>query len=111
MDPVRFLLGTAFGLGGLPINEAYYLNVDPKLPIGKYQTTAKDFPVDAFWSVRVCNKDGYFEKSDLDYYTVNRVSGKPNKDGSITVHLGDCDDKSVNCVPLTKGWNYVVRMY
>ena len=111
VNPVRFLLGTAFGWGGLPINEAYYLNVDPKLPIGKYYITAKDVPVDAFWSVSVYNKEGYFEKNDLNSYTVNSVSGKPNKDGSITVHLGGCGDKRVNCVPLTEGWNYVVRMY
>ena len=50
-------------------------------------------------------------RASLDSYTVNSVSGKPNKDGSITVHLGDCDGKRVNCVPLTEGWNYVVRMY
>ena len=32
VDPVRFLLGSAFGWGGLPIEEAYYLNVEPEPP-------------------------------------------------------------------------------
>ncbi|MDA7949288.1 MAG: DUF1214 domain-containing protein [Hyphomicrobiaceae bacterium] len=111
VNPVRFLLGTAFGWGGLPTDEAYYLNVNPKLPVGQYQITAKDVPVDAFWSVSVYNKDGYFQKNALDSYSVNNISGTPNKDGSLTVHLGGCDDKRVNCIPLTEGWNYVVRLY
>jgi len=111
VDPVRFLLGSAFGWGGLPEKEAYYLNVNPDLPLGEYQITAKDVPVDAFWSVSVYNKDGYFEKNEFNSYSVNNISGTPNKDGSFTVHLGGCEDKRVNCIPLTEGWNYAVRLY
>jgi hypothetical protein len=111
VEPVRFLLGSAFGWGGLPVEDAYYLNVNPNLPIGEHQITVKDVPVDAFWSVSMYNKKGYFQKNDLDAYSVNNISGKPNKDGSFTVHLGGCKDKRVNCLPLTEGWNYVVRMY
>ncbi len=111
VDPVRFLLGSAFGWGGLPIEDAYYLNVEPNFPVGEYQLTVKDAPVDAFWSISVYNKDGYFEKNDLDAYSVNNISGKPNKDGSFTVNFGGCEDERVNCLPLTEGWNYVVRMY
>ena len=111
VDPVRFLIGSAFGWGGLPAEEAYYLNVNPNLPVGAYQITAKDVPVDAFWSISVYNKDGYFEKNDLDVYSVNNISGKPNEDGSLTVHLGGCDDGRINCIPLTEGWNYAVRLY
>ena len=30
----------------------------------------------------------------------------------MTVNLGGCEDATrVNCVPLTEGWNYVVRLY
>ena len=111
VDPVRFLLGTAFGWGGLPVEEAFYLNVNPDLPVGEYQLTVKDVPVDSFWSISVYNKDGFFEKNALDVYSVNDVSGTPNKDGSFTVHFGGCEDKRVNCIPLTEGWNYVVRLY
>lgn len=111
VDPVRFLIGSAFGWGGLPIEEAYYLNVNPNLPVGEYQVTVKDVPVDAFWSISLYNKKGYFQKNDLDAYSVNNISGKPNKDGSFTVHFGGCKDKRVNCLPLTEGWNYVVRLY
>ena len=111
VDPVRFLLGSAFGWGGLPIEEAYYLNINPNLPVGEYQITAKDVPVDAFWSVSVYDKDGYFKKNDFNAYSVNNISGKPSEDGSLTVHLGGCEDKRVNCIPLTEGWNYAVRLY
>lgn len=111
VDPVRFLLGSAFGWGGLPEEEAYYLNVNPDLPVGEYQITTKNVPVDAFWSVSVYNKDGYFQKNAFNSYSVNNISGKPNKDGSFTVHLGGCKDKRVNCIPLTDGWNYAVRLY
>lgn len=111
VDPVRFLLGSAFGWGGLPEEEAYYLNVNPDLPVAAYRITAKDVPVDAFWSVSVYNKDGYFEKNALNSYSVNNISGTPNSDGSFTVNLGGCEDKRVNCIPLTEGWNYAVRLY
>lgn len=111
VDPVRFLIGSAFGWGGLPTEEAYYLNVNPELPIGEYQVTVKDVPVDAFWSISVYNKDGYFEKNDFDAYSINNISGTPNEDDSFTVHFGGCEDKRANCIPVTEGWNYAVRLY
>jgi len=27
------------------------------------------------------------------------------------VHFGGCEDKRANCIPLTEGWNYAVRLY
>jgi len=111
VNPVRFLLGSAFGWGGLPAEEAFYLNVNPNLPVGEYQLTVKDVPVKAFWSISVYNKDGYFQKNEFNAYSVNNISGTPNKDGSFTVHFGGCEDKRVNCIPLTEGWNYSVRLY
>lgn len=110
---VPHLLGAAFGWGGLPSQDAFYLNVNPNLPIGRYQIDVpKDVPVKAFWSVSVYNKDGFFQKNDKGVYNINSQSGKANPDGSMTVNLGGCDDTSrVNCIPLTEGWNYAVRLY
>ena len=110
---VPHLLGAAFGWGGLPSQDAFYLNVNPDLPIGRYQIDVpKDVPVKAFWSVSVYNKDGYFQKNDKGVYNINSQSGKANPDGSMTVNLGGCDDVSrINCIPLTEGWNYAVRLY
>jgi hypothetical protein len=39
------------------------------------------------------------------------VTADPNADGSYTIHFGGCDDWPINCIPITAGWNYTVRMY
>ena len=110
VSEVRHLLATAWGWGGLPEYEAYYLNVEPDLPVGAYKITVKDVPVDAFWSISVYNKDGYFQENAYNAYSVNNLSGTPNADGSFTTHFGG-DTKSVNYLPITEGWNYTVRLY
>jgi hypothetical protein len=111
VDPVRHLLCTAAGWGGLPEHEAFYVNVSPGLPVGEYTVTVRDVPVDAFWSISMYNADGYFEPNDRDSNSVNSITATKDDDGSITVHLGGCDDDRPNCLPLTDGWNYIVRLY
>ena len=76
-----------------------------------YAVTAKDVPVDAFWSFTVYNADGYLEANSLGVNSYNNVTAEPNPDGSTTIHMGGCEDGRVNCIPITKGWNYAVRMY
>jgi hypothetical protein len=45
-------------------------------------------------------------------YSVNNVTAKPNADGSVTVQFGGQPDRNVpNCIPISPGWNYLVRMY
>jgi hypothetical protein len=110
VNDVRHLIATAWGWGGLPEHEAYYLNVLPDLPVGAYRITVKDVPVDAFWSISVYNKDGYFQENEYNAYSVNNISGTPNADGSFTIHFGG-DPGSVNYLPITAGWNYAVRLY
>jgi len=107
---VRHLLGTAMGYGGLPEHEAFYLTIEPNLPVGAYQLTVKDVPVDAFWSISLYNKEGYFQENEYNAYSVNNITGTPNKDGSYTVHFGG-DPKSSNYLYIMDGWNYSVRFY
>ncbi len=110
VDPVRHVLGTAAGWGGLPDQEASYVSVDPNLPIGEYKLTVREVPVDGFWSISVYNPDGYFEPNDRDAYGVNNITATRNDDGSITVHFGGDDDRP-NLIPIMDGWNYTVRLY
>ncbi len=111
VDPVGFLLGAAAGWGGLPDKEAHYVNVEPGLPVGKYELTVKDVPVSGFWSISLYNKDGYFQKNELNAYSINNLTGKKNPDGSYTIRFGGCMAGTENCLPIMDGWNYLVRLY
>jgi hypothetical protein len=119
VDPVQHLLGTAAGWGGNPVNDAYYTGAVPDRNDGKtaYRLTVQgDVPVDGFWSISVYNKDGFFEKNSLGVYSVNNVTARRSPDDSVTVQFGlppAAGEASggVNYIPVTPGWNYVVRMY
>ncbi len=111
VDPVRHLVATAAGWGGLPDREARYLGVEPGLPVGEYMLTVRDVPVDGFWSISVYNAAGFFEANARDAYSVNNITAVPNDDGSVTVHFGGCSDDRPNCLPIMDGWNYTVRLY
>jgi hypothetical protein len=59
-----------------------------------------------YLSVMIVNQDHH----------INRVFHKPGHydltvEGSVTIHFGGCDDDRPNCLPITDGWNYVVRLY
>jgi hypothetical protein len=112
VDPVRHLIGTAGGFGGNAESDAIYLNVNPTKNDGTtaYVLKVKDVPVDGFWSVSVYNAEGYFEKNTANAYSFNNVTAKMDSDGSITLHFGG-DTKQSNYIPITKGWNYTVRLY
>ncbi|WP_236778934.1 DUF1214 domain-containing protein [Agromyces seonyuensis] len=111
VDPVRHLIGTAAGWGGLPSIEATYLGVDPRLPVGQYELTVGEVPVDGFWSISVYNRAGYFEPNDRGAYSINSITGVRNEDGTITVRFGDYPDDVPNALPIVEGWNYLVRLY
>lgn len=111
VDPVRHLLGTAAGWGGLPETEAFYVNVDPQLPVGEYDVHVGDVPVDAFWSISMYNHDGYFEANELGAYNMNSLTAAKNDDGTVTVRFGTDPSRGANYLPITEGWNYIVRLY
>jgi hypothetical protein len=68
-------------------------------------------PVDGFWSVTVYNEDGYFTPNRQNSYSLNNITAQRDADGQITIQFGGCDAAAANCLPITRGWNYLVRLY
>jgi hypothetical protein len=113
VDPIQHLVAAAFGWGGNPQSGAMYFTIVPKKNDGKASytlTMPKEVPVQAFWSVTVYNKDGFFTPNSLNAYSYNSVTAKRNKDGTVTIHFGG-DATSTNYLPITNGWNYTIRCY
>jgi hypothetical protein len=111
VDPIKQLILSAYGFGTLPETESFLTTVEPDLPADNaYSLTVKDVPVDGFWSLAMYDKNGYFNENEYHSYGFGDRTAKKNTDGSITLNFGG-DPSSVNFIPLSEGWNYVVRMY
>jgi hypothetical protein len=111
IDPVHRLIGAATGWGGNPEKDATYksfhtANNDGATP---YRLTVAEVPVDGFWSVTVYNKDGYFTPNPHNAYSLNNITAR-DTDGKVTIQFGG-DEAAANCLPITPGWNYLVRLY
>jgi len=114
VDPIRHLIGTAAGWGGNPDKDATYLSYAPPKNDGTtiYKLTVPgNVPVEAFWSISLYNKEGYFQKNDLNAHSLNNITAKKSADGSVVVQFGSCDGQIPNCLPTMPGWNYTVRLY
>ncbi len=113
VDPLAHLIGTAIGWGGNPDYAAVYKSFFPAKNDGRttYSLTVKDVPVDGFWSVSLYNEKGFFEKNDRNAYSLNSLTTIPDSDGLYTIQFGECQDSTLNCLPVMAGWNYTVRLY
>ena len=98
---------------GNPRSAADYQSFYPPKNDGKtvHKLTVKDVPVDGFWSVSLYNDKGFFQKNDLNAYSLNNLTAKPNEDRSVTIQFGGCSREIANCLPIMPGWNYTVRLY
>ncbi|HET6940793.1 MAG TPA: DUF1254 domain-containing protein [Sphingomicrobium sp.] len=113
VDPVKHLIGTAMLWGGNPAKDALYLPITPARNDGStiHKLTVREIPVDGFWSLTVYNNEGYLQPNQYNAYSVNSITAKSSLDGTINIQFGGCDGNTPNCLPITKGWNYTVRMF
>jgi hypothetical protein len=113
VDPVKHLIGSAMVWGGYPEKDALYLPITPSRNDGStiYMLRVGDVPVDGFWSLTVYNSEGYLQPNQYNAYSVNSITAKRSPDGSVAIQLGGCDGKIQNCLPITPGWNYTVRLF
>jgi hypothetical protein len=113
VDPIQRLVAAASTWGGNPRKDAIYLNFTPPKNDGKtiHTLDVPTVPVDGFWSISLYNASGYFQKNDLNSYSLNNITSKKNADGSVHIQFGGCDAKIPNCLPTMPGWNYTVRLY
>ena len=111
VNPIRHLIGTAAGWGGLPESEAFYaIEAEPR-PVGHYTLTISDVPVDGFWSLSIYNRDGFFEQNLYDSYSLNNLTATPEEDGSYTLNLAPEPNGLTNHLYVMDGWNYALRFY
>jgi hypothetical protein len=113
VDPIQHLISAATTWGGNPRKDAIYLNFTPLKNDGNtiHKLNVKDVPVDGFWSISLYNADGYFQKNDLNVYSLSSITSKKSGDRSVAIQFGGCDGKIPNCLPIMSGWNYTVRLY
>lgn len=112
IDPLGHLIGIA-GWAGQPATMAEGIVDSVELNDGKtpHVVTVRDVPVDAFWSITVYDADGFLAPNGINRNSYNNTSATPNEDGSYTIHFGACEDGRINCIPITEGWNYTIRLY
>jgi hypothetical protein len=113
VDPVRHLIGSAMLWGGNPEKDGLYLPITPARNDGHtiHRLTVGDVPVDGFWSLTVYNSAGYLQPNPENVYSVNSLTAKKGSDGAATIQFGGCDGKVQNCLPISEGWNYTVRLF
>ncbi|TPI42248.1 DUF1254 domain-containing protein [Mesorhizobium sp. B3-1-6] len=113
VDPVKHLIGSAMLWGGAPEKDSLYLPTTPARNDGAtiHELTVGEVPVDGFWSLTVYNKEGYLQPNKDNAYSVNSLTAKKGADGAVSIQFGGCDGQVLNCLPITPGWNYTVRLF
>lgn len=99
-DPQGHLYATAYGWGGLPIEDAGYLDLvnNTKVENGKCLPSKITFkPADlnygkgGFWSITTYNREGWLAK---DKAAISNSTATPNDDGTFTIHFNNPNEKN-----------------
>lgn len=112
VDDHKHLLGTAVGWGLLPDANARYLGYvqDDGDGTGCYSTNYKVPPFNdsGFFSITMYDAQGWMfnEKAIL-----NKNNITFNEDGSFDANFGECGKSAKNNLPISKGWNFIMRVY
>lgn len=112
VDEHLHLLGTAAGWGLLPDANARYIGYvqEGGDGTGCYRANYKIPPFNepGFFSITMYDAEGWMfnEKAIL-----NKNNITFNENGSFDANFGDCGNNAVNNLPITKGWNFIMRVY
>lgn len=112
VDEHLHLLGTAAGWGLLPDVNARYIGYVPEDGDGTgcYRANYKIPPFNdpGFFSITMYDAEGWMfsEKAIL-----NKNNITFNEDGSFDANFGECGKDAKNNLPITKGWNFIMRVY
>jgi len=110
VDPHMHLLGTAAGWGLLPDANARYLSYGQKDGQGCFKATYQKPPFNkgGFFSITMYDADGWMFS---DRAILNEYNIEFNTDGTFDAFFGDCGDNVKNNLPITDGWNFLMRIY
>ena len=112
VDEHLHLLATAAGWGLLPDANARYIGYvqEGGDGTGCYRANYKIPPFNdpGFFSITMYDSEGWMfnEKAIL-----NKNNITFNEDGSFDANFGDCGNNAKNNLPITKGWNFIMRVY
>jgi hypothetical protein len=112
VDEHMHLLGTATGWGLLPDANARYLGYvqDGGDGTGCYSANYQIPPFNdsGFFSITMYDAEGWmFDERAI----LNKNNISFNEDGSFDATFGECGANAKNNLPITKGWNFIMRVY
>ncbi|WP_228780263.1 DUF1254 domain-containing protein [Aquiflexum lacus] len=114
-DPQGHLYATVYGWGGLPIEDAGYLDLvnNTKLENGKSipsQITFKpadlNYEKGGFWSITTYNMEGWLAE---DQASISNSTAVQNEDGTYTIHFNNANE--VNNISTPSQFSALLRNY